>query len=147
MLLCVPYLIWTIIRLLDNVLSSWLLSFALAIILTSPLPLSIVFVGQKILALSSLCPITLYSEQLNPERIILHRLWRNPVEAPLNKVVLRWRKSLFGCTSVILTGADDKTIMALACLTTEEKERLVQYYRQANPHVVRSSLQYTFDSD
>lgn len=77
-------------------------------------------------------PAWLYAEQLNPETLTTHRIFKQPTQLQLAESTVQHRSFFKHYTTITLTDKSKKTA-TLPALTQEEHDRFMAYWNAANP--------------
>lgn len=102
------------------------------IIVLIPFGISFIAATKHLHAMSCLCPLWLYAEQLNPETLTIHHLRKPSTQLQLAESTLQERTFLKHYTTITLTDKD-KNSATLPALTPEETDRFMAYWNAANP--------------
>ncbi len=78
------------------------------------------------------CPIFFYAEQINPDQLTIHRLFKPQITIPLQgSLVSTTLRNRYINLTVMSKNRESETTLEL--LTPEEHDRFMQYWNAANP--------------
>jgi len=85
--------------------------------------------------LLAVCPITLYSEQVDPVQLVIHQIMKPPITIPLQGSRIGIKSQLKYFTKLTIHCRNKQSQGTLALLTPEEYRRFMAYWNAANPPI------------